>query len=509
MSMQADNLKIYESAMAALEIQPDDVTQKHAAVLALARAGSLDFALSEYMRLELNKIRHHEDAIALGGRLYKDLYLSHQGKPAREFARLSAETYEKAYQDTSGFYSGLNAATMAFLGGVPEEVITSRAQRILDELRNVPDGDVYFKEASRAEAYYLLGDKDKAWSSLRRAIDFDPLNFTAHASTLKQFAMIARQRDEDATWLSEFKPPRAVQFAGHIFGREGEVKDIPVLSDTAIETLYSQILDTLQSNDIGFGFGALAAGSDILIAEALLEEGGELHVTLPVDESSFVNASVKPFGDSWVARFKSCLSQASSVTVFDDFQTWPDHMLQHRASLTAMGGAIRRSRSLEVDAGQLLIWDEKSGSQGTAFDANLWRDSKRPQFVIPYTWPRNAKAHGKPSTTYKYQTVLNSSGAETPLIFDDLITGIKAAIETRMKMPGVKQNLSMKLIEHAGAGAVHMRASTIESQALPGAINLCELAANYVAVHHDQAFTTDFMGLSGDGQRVFALKERG
>ena len=40
-------------------------------------------------------------------------------------------------------------------------------------------------------------------------------------------------------------------------------------------------------------YGPLACGADILIAEAILERGGELHVVLPFAEEDFLRTSVR------------------------------------------------------------------------------------------------------------------------------------------------------------------------------------------------------------------------
>ncbi len=508
MTSLTDNLKVYESAIFALSKEPDILLHKHTAVLALARAGSLDFALSEYMRLGLNRVRHHEDIMSLHGRLYKDLYLSHQGKKAIELARLSAEKYENAYKDSGGFYSGINAASMALLGGVPCEMVEMRARRLLKALPVIEDVDreVYFIEASRAEAYFLLGEMDKAYASLKNAINFDPLNFTAHASTLKQLAMITKARNIDVKWLSEFSPPRAIHFAGHIFGREGEVEEVPVLSEDTINHIAQRVTELIQVNDIGFGFGALAAGSDIVIAECLLEEGGELHVVLPVDRARFSAASIKPYGASWQKRFESCLENASSITEWDGLKQWPDHMLQDRASLMAMGGAIRHSEALAVNAGQLVIWDKKKGKHGTAYDAQLWQESERPQYILPYTWIRNAQSHGAQASKYKYQTLLTRPGMDEPLEFDTLIDGIKAALDFRQETPRIMQALSLRL---QGDPIAEPPTSINLFAELPGTICVNELAANYISLHHNRDFSVSFMGLSQQNLRVFALQERG
>ena len=507
-------LSTYEAAIAALDTadEREGLEHKHKAVLALTRAGSLDFALSEYFRYGLGEIRHHEDIMGLGGRLYKDLYLSHTGDGAQEYARLSAEKYEAAYKDTGGFYSGINAATMSLLGGISKDIVEMRAQRILeilDKTTGKNDNEVYFMEATRAEAYLLLGQISASQQAFRRARDYDPLNFTAHASTIKQFRMIGKVLDESLLWLSEFVPPRAVHFAGHIFGQEGEVKNLPALNETQEQALFDQLSNIIQVNDIGFAYGALAAGADILIAEAVLDEGGELHVILPISQETFVKASVAPFGKSWVKRFDKAMLAASSVTILDNLEGWPDHMLQHRASVIAMGGAIRKSEELSVEPGQLLLWDGKAGPYGTAHDASIWGKSGRGQYILPYPGTRNAKPHAPSTSGYKYRAKLvQSHGSEEAdrTQFDDLKKAVQVAINARIGSKDLSQTIIYDLSVSSSSDCIELAR---ESHVLPGGIIVCELAANYLTVYHSQDYLIDYMGLDPAARRIFALRERG
>ena len=386
----------YDQAIIALHGDADNAELKHQAVLALARAGSLDFALAEYKRYGLDDIRHHEDIMALGARLLKDLYLVNTGAKAKEFAQDSAQKYEAAFQDTQGYYSGINAATMSLLADVPGEIVQGRAQAILEKLPSPDDLDkesLYYIVATRAEAQLLLGDRIACVTALRRAVDHDPLNYTAHATTLKQFRMILQKREEGADWLRAFAPPKSIHFAGHMFGAVGETKaDLPALSQAQIGALQIEISDTLQREDIGFGYGALAAGADILCAQALLEEGGELHVVLPVGQKVFLEKSVAPFGDVWVDRFHECLAQAASVRYVTGSDIWPNSALNCHAGQIAMGGAVMKAESLSVMPAQLLIWDGRSGETGTAKHAQDWQASDRAQISINYPGKRNAKS---------------------------------------------------------------------------------------------------------------------
>ncbi len=500
-------LVTYEKAIAALTSAnaAEKADYQHAAVLALARAGSLDFALAEYSRYGLNNIRHHEDIMALGGRLYKDLYLSSSGANAKEYARQSAEKYEAAYKDTNGFYSGINAATMSLLGGVPPEMVQMRAQRILEtlpEISEVSGDNVYFTEATRAEAYLLLGRTEEAFAALQNARDYDPLNYMALASTLKQFRMILSARDADMAWLSGFNPPRAVHFAGHIFGTAGEVKNINVLTEDEQAALLVEISETIQSQDIGFAHGALAAGSDILIAEAILNEGGELHVVLPVEIDEFKAVSVTPFGSSWVSRFEACMDQAASVTIFDSLPGWPDSRLQYRASLTSMGAAIRQSDDLSVKAGQLLIWDGQKGPQGTAYDAHLWAQSGRDQFILSYPGARNKQGRQKASVLYDYQAVLKQSGQSDKTGFEDLLPAIESAEAARASQNSISQLIYLDLVSKEASHEIAVPSASV----MPGAIQMNQLAANYLAVHYGADYRTDYMGLDDQGRHIFTLR---
>lgn len=392
-----DFLRVYDETIIALENEPDSQVLQHRAVLALARAGALDFACAEYERYGLDKVRYHEDIMALGGRLLKDLALASTGKDRIDYARQSADKYEAAFKDSNGYYSGINAASMALVAGIPEDIVNDRARTILKTLpdtANLDKEELYFVEATRAEAHLILGEAPKAATFLRNAIFHDPLNYTAHASTLKQFRMILRARGEQIIWTQPFTPPKAAHFAGHLFTPKTEAAPSQnTLGKKKIQALKTDISEAIQSNDIGFGYGALAAGSDILIAETLLSEGAELHVILPVDPKSFQEFSVTPFGKSWSKRFHKCLAKATSVRILTETQTWPNSDLGSYASQIAMGLAVLRASTLSTGMAQMLVWDGEASldPMSTAFDAKIWNETDREQIVIRYPGKRGPR----------------------------------------------------------------------------------------------------------------------
>ena len=477
-------------------------------ILDLARHGSVRFALSEFVHQGFDKVRHDEDTMALHGRLYKDLFLSQSGRHAIESARESAIKYETAFKETKGFYSGINAATMSLLAGFDEEMVKMRAERIIDLLPPTDTLDYetkYFVEATRAEAQLLLGEVSNARQSMQQAVDHDPLNFSAHASTIKQFRMIAAHRGEAYDWVSDFQPPNTFCYAGHIFGISGEADPKnQCLSSKQIKALKVEISELLQTHDIGFAYGALAAGSDILIAESILEEGGELHVTLPINIEAFCEASVKPFGTPWVRRFKSCLKQASSIKIISETAKQRSESLEEQSSLANMGEAIRRAQYYGVGAVQLLIWDEKPRKSNTAADVVLWGETGRPRLVIKYEGPRsNRKTNTAPRQGH-VEFVLKSADGKFELKFDDLLSALNKAVEHRKDTDfEMKQVLDVSITDETYLGDCFLKHS------LPGSIVLSERVANYIAVYHFDDFSADYIGDLAGGEKIYALRQKG
>ena len=410
-----DAINIYDEAMRALSSSPDSVTLRYQAVLALARVGALERACRDYERYGLDAVSDDEDIISLGGRLLKDIALEQQGADRLLWAKKSLKKYKDAYAASHGFYSAINVATMSLVAGEAKDKVSAHARAARDAIlrgaETASKSDAYFKDASKAEIALLEGDIRTARKNLQAAISHDRLNYAAHATTIKQFEMILGVRGEPAGWLDVLRPPKAAHFAGHMFALADHG---PALSDRAAEALRLEVADVIQRRDIGFGYGALAAGADILIAETLLDEGGELHVVLPVEDKRFIDSSVLPFGEQWVERFAACKARAHSVRYPALLTDWPDGKAAHFASQIAMGAAAKRAKELSTSAEQLLIWDgaDTGGAQGTARDAQTWRHTQRAQSIIAFPAAgraRKARKHKDKSDTTTAECIARAS----------------------------------------------------------------------------------------------------
>ncbi|MEP1230914.1 MAG: tetratricopeptide repeat-containing protein [Litorimonas sp.] len=503
--MPINEIDIYNRAIEQLKATPDSLTFQHQAVLSLARAGSLDFAVQEYNRYGLDKINDApndkllEDVICLGGRLLKDLHHSYSGQVAIDFARKSSEKYEQAFKATGGYYSAINAATMAFAANMPLEMVHHRAQDILRDLPKAEDTNSetrYFIEATRAEAELLLGNPYRAQRYLKAAVMHDPQNYAAHATTLNQLEMILRKRGESCNWLAAFRPPKPAHFAGHLF-KIGNQANAGEFDASAYAQLKIDMSDEIQRQNIGFGYGALAAGADITIAEALLEEGAALHVVLPVNPDVFIEHSVKPFGQNWVKRFKYCWKAADSRHVASTQTIWPNAQIDDYASRIAMGKTIQMAQRFSIESQQLLLWDKRPAAQGTGRSALDWSSTGRTQFVWPYFGKRRLIAGDVTlPADVSIKVSLHQNNHDKVMSFFDLDEAINYALDQQSQHKNQLQ-IGLHVDVNVNQDMSFETAKKLSNKALPGSIFVSETAACLLLFEHEDKYTLSYLGQCG------------
>lgn len=329
---------------------------KVSAVLALARGGATELALKRFRKMQLDQLTDNENALALFGRLLKDRASTLLHPEQSTTLKESADAYYKAWQLTGGSYSGINAATLYTISG-ESEIGQDIAKKILTTVSSIrseqsPEDNYYWK-ATRAEAYLLLGKKTQASRTLAEAQKLDRENWVAHASTLRQFERILKNRHESTNWLDAFRPPQTCFYTGRIQGI------------TANSTLASAITEKinlfLDEAPLTSAHGALAAGVDILFAEAALARGAQLNILLPSQQNVFEAYSVAPFGEEWVSRYRACLSRASTVSEATNDDTLMGETAISLAAQISMGQAVERADALATHAVQVLIQPSDRG----------------------------------------------------------------------------------------------------------------------------------------------------
>jgi tetratricopeptide (TPR) repeat protein len=186
-------------------------------VLALIESGEHDRAELALKSLEHTFANLDEETLCRWGRLFKDRgddYLELPGavsnryapnpEIAMEFYRKSLEKYDRAYQIRSGYYPGINKATLLLIlgslkagqtsqtpGSIKElfeseelarKLLTSRTSWKVDH----PDDATIWHSATAGEAQLLLREWSQAAALYREALNAKNLNHHARETMLRQ-----------------------------------------------------------------------------------------------------------------------------------------------------------------------------------------------------------------------------------------------------------------------------------------------------------------------------------
>ena len=381
---RGDYLSAYDSAMELIEHGDADPGLRYLAVLSLARAGATALARRRFDDLGLSGIDRSavsenlaEDISALIPRLDKDMALASGEDERSGWATRSARGYESAYGDSGSPYLGSNAATMWLMAGDRERA-RSLATEVLESLE---DPELYWDLVIAAECALVMGKQDVAEDFLVRAGAASDSDRASKATTLRQLRNVCAMTGIDERILTPIANESVVHYTGHRVSPEGEGGRFP--ADQA-ERVAEELATLFEERNVGVGYGSLAAGADILAAEALLARGAELHVVLPFDRDEFIRASVASAGDEWVSRFERCLASATRVTSATTGEYLNDPTLFDFCAQIAMGDALVRADDLQSEAFQVAVWDGAGhgGAAGTEVDAARWKANGKETVVV-------------------------------------------------------------------------------------------------------------------------------
>ncbi len=405
----------YDAAVSAMESDPESLEAQFVAALALARAGAAERARTSAIdllaRIETTPdvpVSLREDAAALVARLAKQDALASLGTERLTKLRHAAELYEAVADRYGRFYPRINAATLSLLAGDLDKAraFAHQARRLVRATRASEAMDDYWREATAAEAALILGNLGEASRALTRAISEAGDDFAAIAVTRRQLRLVCEATSTDESVLDELQPPTILHYCGHRIDPAGVSERFPPDSEA---TVAREIRSYLARQRVGFAYGSLASGADILIAESLLDNGVSLQVILPFDTDEFERSSVTPAGPGWPDRFRSCLARAESVVHASDSAYMGDDELYGYAGRIAMGHALNRAAFLDASAIQLAVWDQTEGLDfaGTAHDVATWKASGHSTHVIPLHAPKRRQRKTPPvSSTRRIGAIL-------------------------------------------------------------------------------------------------------
>jgi len=375
--------RAHDLARRGLLEHPESLRLQHRAVLALARSGATLHARQLFDTLGLAG-RHETGLRELDARLTKDLALAEPEGSARQAAlRSAAEKYATLYRHSGHYYPGINVANLLLLAGEAEQAATVAGQIIdrLDPAAEPTSEDRFWACASLVEAHVIRGDVAAARATLATATTAIDCDLAMRATAARSIRNAALAKGVTLEWLEPLSAPTVIHYAGHMIAPPGAQGRFPASAESEIAAAIAAALDAQR---VGFGYGSLACGADILFAEALLARGAQLHVVLPFQLDDFIEVSVKPGGEAWVERLHRCLAAADSVRYATDDARLGDDTLFSYSSRIAMGLAVLAARHLCTSVEQIAVWDgtPARGHAGTAVDVEVWRESGRAQRII-------------------------------------------------------------------------------------------------------------------------------
>lgn len=380
-------LLAYNAIQQALADRPDDIRLRQLKGLALARSGALRRANEELASLR-DEGSTDGETLGLLARTHKDLALaSAEGANRERHLAAAFEIYAAGYHESSrrgaaadAYYTGINAATMAFLRDDIERAreiaveVEKLCQKILESDQAGPNS--YWPQATLAEAALILGDQDTARERYSVATTLAGNRYGDLSSTRHQARLLLEHQGASTAWLdTAMRVPPVLVFTGHMI-------DAP---DRSQQRFPPQMEATIRENIRGrlerlrpvAAYGSAACGTDILCLECVQELGGELHIVLPFPAEQFRAESVDfCLEGQWGRRFDRLLESANEVLVISEQPPSGETSAFEYANLIMTGLARLRAQMLDTRMQGLAVWDgtETGGEGGTGSLVSVWRN---------------------------------------------------------------------------------------------------------------------------------------
>ncbi len=273
------------------------------------------------------------------------------------------------------------AASLVVSG--PEPALRAEAERkakvILEVVAKLENeaGQRFDTTTSRGVGHALLGNFEAAARAFGElaALPEATTGRLAEVRYRTQFIAEALNQPRDL-FRSAFPPLELVVFSGHRTDRPGGPRRFPI---EAVEQVRARLCERLKAMQARVGLVGADAGADLLFGEALLQQGGTLHVVLPWSRDEFHRTNVAPFEPAgapplWKPIFQRNLEKATTLRELGQaYEPASDLGFEYAMEVTA-GLALHIARVSRLDVKPMALWDGMDGPiGGTASFVNVWR----------------------------------------------------------------------------------------------------------------------------------------
>jgi hypothetical protein len=494
-------------------------------LLALANAGSTETALRRLAEAPDALRSQNEDWLALEGRLHKDLALRGGPEGPQRFLR-AADCYHAAFRKTGGYFSAINAATTALLGGDAGRA-RQLAAGVLSQIgRFAPSSetDHYYLCATEAEAALLLGDLPRARDALQRADALLRDNLNARSRTLQQLRLICRAGAIDETVLERLHVPPVVFLSADHAG------PVPEAS---------------------FAYAGITEPRELAAAERALERRVPLHVVLAAPRDKMLAHWEAAHGSDWTLRLGRLLEQAQETSVALGFLASEDRWCDAYVGAFALGLSRLAARRLgcawrgegtaasgAASVGGAPLEGPHAVTFGRRFAGVIFADfagfSRLSDDDLPAFWAHFMRAISQRLAARRPQVLLQRTwGDALHVVTENAETAAAIACEIqdclehlRPSLPGALSRLELRLSAHyapvfAGPdpiddadtyfGTQLSFTARIEPITPPGMIFVTEAFAARIALEAPEAYAFEYAGevklAKAYGQsRLFSLR---
>jgi hypothetical protein len=290
---------------------------------ALANAGSTQAALRRLTGLPAALRERDEDWLALEGRLHKDLGLR-GGEHAPQHFQRAAACYRRAFERTGGYFSAINAATTALLGG-DAEAARALARDVLAQVGAVAahgERDAYYLGATEAEAALLLGDLARVRDALGRTDRALPRDINARSRTRRQLRRVCIALKIDPVVLDALRLPPVV-YLGAV---RAEAVPAPA-----------------------FAYAGITVPRELEAVERALASGAHVHGVLARPREQMIAHWQWAHGGAWPRRLEQFLDRAQEVSVALGFLESEDRWCDAYVGAMALGLSRLAARRLDSE----------------------------------------------------------------------------------------------------------------------------------------------------------------
>ncbi len=343
----------------------DDLRLKQLYALALSKSGAPEAAL-QFMEPVYLQFPDDPESAGIMGSICKELFKKNQSNP---FAIRSRDTYLKNFSATKNYYTGINAASMSAMAGQ-----LSKSREIATEVISLLEGksNDFWSLATLGEAYMLTKNKLKAVEYFVQARKEAGMDWGKISSVYNQLWLLNHFLAVPSEILKLFSPPGVVAFVGHMI--DHPYRTAPRFPAAIEQKIKDAIVHAIRSLNVHIGYCSLACGGDILFAEAMAEQGGEVNIFLPFKKDDFIKTSVAFAGADWVSRFNALLDRFPVTYLSDEPYHGIDDIFSFQTKII-FGAAKLRSESYHDEPKLLTVLsdvDLKRKEGGTRDTIGLW-----------------------------------------------------------------------------------------------------------------------------------------